>query len=132
MSFKKGDTVKVIKGKKNVGTTGVIVWIGPDKFHPSAGNTARVGIKTASGEAIYVSMGTIALLTEEAAPAEAEPALPFDGAAPAPAAPGSSTKVEALEAALVALEARVKALEAERTTFLAALAAAALANKGAA
>jgi len=134
MSLAKGVTATVISGKKSVGATGVVVWIGGDKFKPELGNECRVGIKVAGiDKPVYVNTRDISIdgarAMDIAAPVAATPTLPFEPVA-APMTANGRQRVEALEAALKALEARVATLEAEKSA-LGGLLAAAL-NKGAA
>lgn len=122
----KGDTVTVIKGKKNVGESGVVVWVGPDKYKPEAGPAARIGLKTKGGAMIYVPFYHVATSTNGTPAVDAQAALPLDTPMPV-IAPAVSTvgrqRVEALELALAGMEQaiadlldRVAILEAEKAS----------------
>lgn len=51
MAFRKGDRVKVIGGKKSLGVTGTIFWVGENKY----GEGQRFGIRGDDGETHWVA-----------------------------------------------------------------------------
>ena len=53
--FIKGGLYEVVRGK-GMGTRGVLIWDGPDKFNH---RNWRVGLKLESGEAIFVNGGAV-------------------------------------------------------------------------
>lgn len=125
MSLAKGSTATVISGKKSVGATGVVVWIGGDKFKPELGDACRVGLKVAGfDKPIYVNTRDVSIEGARAMDIGAAPATPAQPnlftPAPKEMTANGRARVEALEAALTALVARVEALEAERAKAVAA------------
>jgi len=59
----KGTRVKVFKGRKAVGTTGVIFWIGDNKY----GDGKRIGLEGDDGETYWLPMENVQETTEAAA-----------------------------------------------------------------
>lgn len=51
----KGDWVTIVRGKRGVGLSGEVVWLGPSKF----GTGQRVGVKTADGETVWTSASAV-------------------------------------------------------------------------
>ena len=65
----KGTRVKVFKGQKGVGTTGVIFWIGDNKY----GEGKRIGLEGDDGETYWLPMENVQETSEVAEVGDAGP-----------------------------------------------------------
>lgn len=65
----KGERVKIVRGKKGVGTAGEIFWVGENKYGPGK----RFGVRGDDGETYWVDAGHVEATTDSApAPDEGE------------------------------------------------------------